>query len=429
MADYKMELTTEEMDILEGKQGATLQKAMKSLVLYGEAFGAKRLLSIDGPIHLVTSFGIPILKPVFDMMEELISSGLATEKKFTVDPRPIDYANVKCSLPEKVVFKIMYGKQKEYEAQLKKVGLKDENAFTCTCYLPQVGNVPKKGEILSWAESSAVVFANSVLGARSNRNSGVIELLGGIVGKVPEFGLLTDEERKAKWLVEVKTSKIPEAQILGSAIGIKVVEDVPYIVGLDKYLGSGISDNTIDYLKDMGAASASNGSVGLYHVEGITPEAVEQKRELLQDGYNTYVIDDAEIERTLKSYPMLWKDKDLKPKICFIGCPQLTINQLYGWVEKLASALQAEGESKLAINTVLCAAPNVAEEFKKDKDIYKKLKDMGANLTSICPLMYMNNPLCSKKPVITNSNKLRTYTTARYFVDEEILKIIARGRI
>jgi len=303
------------------------------------------------------------------------------------------------------------------------------SAFTCTCYLPQVGNVPKKGEILSWAESSAVVFANSVLGARSNRNSGVIELLGGIVGKVPEFGLLTDEERKAKWLVEVKTSKIPEAQILGSAIGIKVVEDVPYIVGLDKYLGSGISDNTIDYLKDMGAASASNGSVGLYHVEGITPEAVEQKRELLQDGYNTYVIDDAEIERTLKSYPMLWKDKDLKPKICFIGCPQLTINQLYGWVEKLASALQAEGESKLAINTVLCAAPNVAEEFKKDKDIYKKLKDMGANLTSICPLMYMNNPLCSKKPVITNSNKLRTYTTARYFVDEEILKIIARGRI
>lgn len=186
---------------------------------------------------------------------------------------------------------------------------------------------------------------------------------------------------------------------------------------------------TIDYLKDMGAASASNGSVGLYHVECITPEAVEQKRELLQDGYNTYVIDDAEIERTLKSYPMLWKDKDLKPKICFIGCPQLTINQLYGWVEKLASALQAEGESKLAINTVLCAAPNVAQEFEKDKETYKKLKDMGGNLTSICPLMYMNNPLCSKKPVITNSNKLRTYTTARYFVDEEILKIIARGKI
>lgn len=429
MTVYKMKLTTEELDILEGKKGTTLQKAMKSIVLYGETFGAKRLLPIDGPVHLVTSFGIPLLKPVFEMMEELISNGLATEKKFTVDPRPVDYENVKCSLPEKVVFKIMYGKQKEYEAQLEKVGLKDENAFTCTCYLPQVGNVPKKGEILSWAESSAVVFANSVLGARTNRNSGIIELLGGIIGKVPEFGLLTDEGRKAKWLIEIKTSKIPEAQILGSAIGIKVVEDVPYIVGLDKYLGSGITDNTIDYLKDMGAASASNGSVGLYHVEGITPEAVELNRELLQKDYKTYVIDDNEIERTLKSYPMLWKDKNLKPKICFIGCPQLTLNQLYGWVEKIAVALKAEGKNSLAINTVLCAAPNVAKEFKKDKDTYNKLKDMGANLTSICPLMYMNNPLCSKKPVITNSNKLRTYTTARYFVDEEILKIIARGRI
>src|SRR5665647_1367522 len=429
MVDYKMKLTTEEVDILEGKQGPTLQKAMKSIVLYGETFGAERLLPIDGPVHLVTSFGIPILKPVFDMMEELISSGLATEKKFTVDPRPIDYKNVRCSILEKVVFKIMYGKQKDYEVQLQKVGLKDKNAFTCTCYLPQVGNVPKKGEILSWAESSAVVFANSVIGARSNRNSGVIELLGGIVGKVPEFGLLTDEGRKAKWLIEVKTSKIPEAQVLGSAIGIKVVEDVPYIVGLDKYLGSGISDNAIDYLKDMGAASASNGAVGLYHVEGITPEAIEQKRELLHEGYNIYVIDDEEIKRIIKSYPMLWKDKDLKPKICFIGCPQLSLNQLYGWVQKLSTVLKAEGKSRVAVNTVLCAAPDIAQEFKKDKETYKKLKDMGANLTSICPLMYMNNPLCSKKPVITNSNKLRTYTTARYFVDEEILKIIARGSI
>ncbi len=429
MTDYKMELNTEEMDILEGKQGPTLQKAMKSIVLYGETFGAKRLVPIDGPVHLVTSFGIPMLKTVFEMMDELIASGLVTEKQFTVDPRPIDYENVKCSIAEKIVFKIMYGKQKEYEAQLEKVGLKDKESFTCTCYLPQVGNVPKKGEILSWAESSAVVFANSVLGARSNRNSGVIELLGGIVGKVPEFGLLTNEGRKAKWLIEVKTSKLPEAQILGSAIGIKVVEDVPYIVGLDKYIGNGIDDDTIGYLKDMGAASASNGSVGLYHVEGITPEAVEQKRELLLEDYKTYVIDDKEIERTIKSYPMLWKDKDAKPKICFIGCPQLTLNQLYDWTEKISEALKTEGKSKLAINTILCSAPDVAQEFEKDKEKYKKLKDMGANLTSICPLMYMNNPLCSRKPVITNSNKLRTYTTARYFVDEEILRIIVRGRI
>ncbi|HBM79216.1 MAG TPA: hypothetical protein DD426_00015, partial [Clostridiaceae bacterium] len=249
MSDYKMALSGEEKDILDGKRGPVLQKVMKSVVLYGETFGAKRLLKIDGPVHLVTSFGVPMLTPVFDIMDELISNGLKTEYPFTVNPRPMDFENVKCSIIQKIVFKMMYGKQKAYEEQLKKVGLKDTNAFSCTCYLPEVGNTPKKGDILAWAESSAVVFANSVIGARTNRNSGIIELLCGIVGRAPEFGLLTDEGRKAKWLIKVETSKVPEAQVLGSAIGMKVVEDVPYITGLDKFLGAGMSDKTLAYLK------------------------------------------------------------------------------------------------------------------------------------------------------------------------------------
>lgn len=429
MADYKMKLSQEEKNILEGKQGETIKKVMRSVVLYGDAFGAKRLVPVDGPVHLVTSFGIPMLKPVFDMMDELIESGLKTEIPFTVDPRPLDYDNVKCNLFQKIVFQIIYGKQKDYEKQLEKVGLKDKNAFSCTCYLPQVGNIPKRGQVLAWAESSAVVYANSVIGARTNRNSGIIELLCGIIGKAPEFGLLTEEGRRAKWLVELKTSKLPPAQVLGSAIGIKAVEDVPYITGLDKYLGSGIDDNTSDYLKDMGAASASNGAVGLYHVENITPEAVEQKRALLQENYNTYIIDDNEVERIIKSYPILWKDKNSKPKFCFIGCPHLSLKQLYEWLDNISKALKAAGKSRVALNTILCAAPGVANEFIKDKEAYDKLYNLGAKITSICPLMYMNNPLCSKQPVITNSNKLRTYSTARYFMDDEILKIIAEGSL
>ena len=159
-----------------------------------------------------------------------------------------------------------------------------------------------QGDVLAWAESSAVVFANSVLGAKTNRNSGIIELFSGILGKTPEFGFLTKEGRKAHWLVEIKTSKTPSAQVLGSAIGMKVMEDVPYIVGLDKYLGQGLNNDTEDYLKDMGAATASNGAVGLYHVEGITLEAIADERNLLRDGYQTYIIDDAELERIVNNY-------------------------------------------------------------------------------------------------------------------------------
>jgi hypothetical protein len=429
MENIRMELTQQEREILEGKKGETLRKVMESVVLYGQAFGAKRLVPITGPVHLVTSFGIPILKPVFHMMDELNKAGLKTEQPFTVDPRPIDYGNVKCNLIEKLVFNIMYGKQQEYEKQLKEVGLKDDKAFTCTCYLKEVGNIPKKGDILAWAESSAVVYANSVLGARTNRNSGIIELLSGIIGKTPEFGLITDEGRKAHWLIEVKTSKLPNPQVLGSAIGMKVVEDVPYIIGLDRFFGNKINDDVLDYLKDMGAASASNGAVGLYHIENITPEAVEQGKDLLREGYKTYVIDDSEITRIINSYPVMWDNEDSKPKLCFIGCPHLSLKQLYTWTDDIYSELKKRNKSKVNITTILCAAPDVINEFKKDTTYYEKLINTGAKLTYICPLMYMNNPLCGKKPIITNSNKLRTYTTARFYLDDEILKIIAEGKI
>lgn len=107
------------------------------------------------------------------------------------------------------------------------------------------------------------------------------------------------------------------------------MEDVPYIVGLDKYLSSDIDDDTISYLKDFGAATASNGAVGLYHVEGVTPEAVEQGDKLLVDNYKTFVIDDKVLEDTYKNYPVVWKDKDAKPKLCFMGCPHFTLKQLH----------------------------------------------------------------------------------------------------
>ncbi len=429
MKIYNMELTNEEKEILQGNQGEIMQKALKSVVLYGEAFGAKRLLPIDGPVHLVTSFGMTGLDPVFDMMDQIINAGIKTKEPFTVDPRPLDYDNVECTEIQKNAFKALYGNQERFEKQLKKLGLKNENAFTCTCYMPQVGNRPKKGQVLSWAESSAVVFANSVLGARTNRNSGLIELLGGIVGKVPAFGLVTDEGRRAKWIIEVKTTTLPNAQALGSAIGMKVVEDIPYIIGLDKLLGKGINNTTTDYLKDMGAASASNGAVGLYHVENITPEAVEQERSLLLKDYKTYVIDDNEIQRVIDSYPVLWKDINAKPIICFIGCPHLSIEQIYSWSEKISEGLKKVGKDKVSIKTIFSAAPDVILEFKNDKEAFAKLTNKGIHLTYICPLMYMLNSECSKQPVITNSNKLRTYSRARFFLDEEILNIIINGSI
>lgn len=422
-----MKLTEEQQAILDGAQGETMAKVMKTQVMFGEAFGAEKLVPVTSPCnHLVTSFGLKMLGPVYDLMNQLLEAGAVSKQKFSVDPRPLD-PNVPANFLQNLVFKkFMYNKQDFYEGQLRELGLMQEDAFTCACYLDEVGNKPKQGDVLSWAESSAVVYANSVLGARCNRNSGIMDIMGSVLGYVPYFGLLTDEGRKATWEIRVETTKKPEAQLLGSAIGMKVMEDVPYVRGLDRWLGTELDEAACTYLKDFGAATASNGAVGLYHIENLTPEAKDQGESLLVAEPKVYVIDDAELERVKKNYPVIWKNPDAKPKLCFMGCPHMSLQQLKDWTDKVEAGLKEAGNTKVVIPTVFTTAPTVQKEF--DKTPYaERLKKTGVIVSNICPLMYMNNPLCASMPVITSSNKLRTYTTSRYYTDEEILVQITKG--
>ena len=422
-----MYLTPEQQAILDGAKGETMAKVMKTLVMYGETFGADKMVPVTSENnHLVTSFGLKMMKPVFDLMQQLIDAGTLSQQKFSVDPRPLD-KNVPANFLMNFIFNnFMYSKQESYEEQLKALGLMNEDAFTCACYLDQVGNKPKMGDVLSWAESSAVVYANSVLGARCNRNSGIMDIMGSIAGFVPHFGLLTDEGRKATWIVKVQCRKKPEAQLLGSAIGMKVMEDVPYITGMNTWLGTELNDENCAYLKDFGAATASNGAVGLYHIENLTPEAKAQGAALIAGGAKVYVIDDAELERVKNNYPVMWKNADAAPKLCFIGCPHMSMQQLIDWTLRVEEGLKASGQKKVTIPTVFTTAPAVKKEFEKT-EYAARLKATGVVLSYICPLMYMNNPLAGKMPVITCSNKLRTYTTARFYTEEEILVKITKG--
>ncbi len=391
-------------------------------------YDSECLVPLDGPVHLVCSFGMPALKPLSRIMKLMIDEGIKTKLPFTADPRPLDYENVPASQQEQEMYRLLYGMQEEYEGMLTKLGLKNGNAYTCACYFDEVGNTPEFGDNLAWAESSAVVYANSVLGARTNRTSGVMEFFSGIIGKTPKFGFLTDEGRKADWIIEIKTSKLPRPQILGSAIGMQVVEKVPYIKGLDRFLGSELTPEGKDYLKDMGAATASNGAVALYHVENLTPEAKKYGEDLLREEASVYVIDDAELERVVGSYPILWTDLEAKPERAFIGCPHASYNQLVEWTEIFEKALKESGKEKVAVETVITSAPDVLSRFRTSK-YYERLVKMGIKVSYICPLMYMSNPLCAKKPIITNSNKLRTYSTARYVDDQELVNIVVKGGV
>ena len=422
-----MYLTDEQQAILAGSKGQTMAKVMKTLVMYGETFGADKMVPVTSKYnHLVTSFGLKMMTPVFDLMQQLIDAGAVSGQQFSVDPRPVD-PKVPANFLQKLVFnKFMYATQDSYEKQLKALGLMDDDAFTCACYLDQMGNKPGKGDILSWAESSAVVYANSVLGARCNRNSGIMDIMGSIAGFVPNFGLLTDEGRKATWVVKVETTKKPEAQLLGSAIGMKVMEDVPYVIGMNQWLGCELNDENCAYLKDFGAATASNGAVGLYHIADLTPEAKELGETLIAENAQVYIIDDAELERVKAEYPVMWKNPDAKPKLCFVGCPHLSLQQLIDWTVRVEEGLKANGNKKVLIPTVFTTAPAVMKEFEQTA-YAARLKATGVILSYICPLMYMNNPLCKSMPVMTSSNKLRTYTTSRYYTEDEILTKITKG--
>ena len=421
-----MELTKTQQEMLDGKQGEVMAKVAKTLVMYGEAFNAEKMVEVSSDYnHLVTSFGLGVLDPVYELMNTLIDAGVMSKQKFTADPRPLD-PNVPANFIQNLIFKkFMYNKQAFYEDQLQKLGLLDKDGFTCTCYMHEVGNTPKMGDVLSWSESSAVVYANSVLGARCNRNSGILDLMGSVAGFVPYFGLLTDEGRKAKWIIRINTTKKPEAQLLGSAIGMKVMEDVPYVIGLDKYLGDELNDAACTYLKDFGAACASNGAVGLYHIDKLTPEAKKYGEELILKDAKEYVIDDAELERVYKSYPVIWKKKDAKPKLCFIGCPHMSLEQLKTWTVNVNNKLKENKNKQVSIPTVFTAAPGVIKEFNKT-EYRSTLDESGVVLSYICPLMYMNNPACASMPVITSSNKLRTYTSAKFYTEDEILDIITK---
>jgi len=426
LIETKMHLTPEETAMLKGEHGETIRKIMETLTRLGDAFDASRFVPLDGPSHLVGCYAVPATQPYVELVEALAADGIRTKFPFTANPLPLDGANITPSEAEQRYFDKACAFQSRLEANLAKIGMVNAKSYTCTCYLQEVGNTPKRGDNLAWAESSAVVFSNSVLGARTNRNAGIIDLFCAIVGRAPKYGFLTDEGRRARWVIDLATSNLPNPHLLGSAIGQKVMEQVPYIKGLDKFLGTELNAATKDYLKEMGASTASNGAVGLYHVDKLTPEAADLGDALIRDDAATYRIDDAELARIKAAYPLLWPNPDDPPAVAFVGCPHYSFDQLCHWTTAMEAELAKHGRDKLAVRTIFAAAVPVMERFAAS-EFYARFAATGALLSSVCPLLYASNPVIDNSNVITNSNKLRTYSKARFVEDDELLRIIVKG--
>jgi len=391
-----LQVTEEEKAILNGEQGPIKQKAMKTLVKYGETFQAERLVPVTRG-HVVMPAGASFIPSQLEILDSLVREGLKFAVPTSINPRPFEQSK------PGIIAKMIYNRQEQFENLQNALGVIP--CYTCAPYLGD--NVPREGETLGWAESSAVVFANSVIGAKTNRNSSMVEICSAILARTLEYGLLLDENRQADYLIEVEVSEL-HYSLIGYCVGAAVGEKVPYYTGLPGEVSWGD-------LKDMGAASAASGAVGLYHVENVTPEAVKQGRSLLREGCQTIKVTDADIKQVRERLGLPGQ-----ANLIIVGCPHLTLEQLSSWGQKIDRPVQVE--------TWLVTAPSILQRFREMTE-YQTLSRNKVRFMTLCSLAFMDSPHLKKLRVLTNSGKLAHYTEAFLGTDDDCLHAMyGKGR-
>jgi predicted aconitase len=253
-----LRLTHHEQEMLEGRHGEAKKFAMTVLAELGTIYGA------DGFVEVVSAHIMAHYGSLHDAGLELAERFVAMGGKFCI-PTTEDPASVSFRLWRKLgIDEAYYRKQKQLEDAVMALGA--QPVWTCTPYL--VGNLPRLGQNVSWAESSAVSFANSVIGARTNRTPAGLNYCAAITGRMPNMGLYKTENRYGEVLVKVRAGELSKLDYnaLGYLIGKTVGNKIPVLDGLGQ-------SATVDHLKYLGAAAASSGAVAMYHAMDVTPEA------------------------------------------------------------------------------------------------------------------------------------------------------------
>lgn len=301
-----MFLTKKEEQMCDGEFGETIRKSMDILVALGDIYGASKLVDITSAQVSGVSYKT-IGDAGLEYLEDLARDGSGKAIiNASLNPPGTDLDNWKeLGFPEE--FAVKQNKIVDAYANL---GIYK----TCTCTPYLVGNVPRFRDHVSWSESSAVAFVNSVIGARTNREGGPAALAAAIVGKTPLYGFHLDKNRKANLIVDVN------CKLSGADFGA-----LGYIIG--KFVGGGVPyfklQNTPDNndLKTLGAALASSGSVALYHVENVTPEYNVSGKDDVED---IMPISQKEINETRQKLSTTDKEPDL---IC-LGCPHASLDEI-----------------------------------------------------------------------------------------------------
>ncbi|MEA1925230.1 MAG: aconitase X catalytic domain-containing protein [Candidatus Altiarchaeota archaeon] len=375
-----MHLTKKEKDMLQGSEGKGIQRAMEILSALGEIYNAEKLI----PVESVQVSGVSFKNlgdAGLEFLEGWAETGVKARVKAFLNPAGMDLKNWReLGFPKEFAVK---------QLRLIDVYRSMDLDITCTCTPYLAGNKPSLGEHIAWSESSAVSYANSVLGARTNRESGISALSSALTGLTPEYGFHLDANRRADYVVDVSFSFKSESDYsaLGYMVGKRVGGGIPYFRGL--------SNPSKDQLKSLGAAMAASGSVAMYHVENVTPEA---NPELIKKDAPVLEINDL-----AKGYAGLNSETSVIDLVS-IGCPHASIKEL----EEIASMLNGERVK----TTLWITTSRYVKQKAKDSGLLDRIQDSGAVVVSDTCMVVAPVEDLGFSSMATNSGKMAFYAPA-----------------
>jgi len=344
-----LELTKDDRDMLDGKHGKSAKKAMEIITALGEIYGAKRLISVSSVQIAGVSYhnlGEAGLEYLSDMAEDGQTRVLTT-----LNPAGMDLTEWK----KHGISESFAKNQKRVVDAFLKMGV----IATCTCTPYLIGNLPHYGEHIAWAESSAVCFANSVIGAMTNREGGPSALASALTGRTAEYGFHLQENRVAqvRYDVEARIENTDDFGLLGQVIGTRTKKAIPYITG--------VANATTEQLKSFCASVATYGGVALFHMEGLTPN-----RTLVPD--KTEVITQDELDAARSELD----DADVEIDFISVGCPHASIKEIAEIAEML------EGKKVAKEKTVWITTAKPTKDLAVKMGYYDTIEKAGAFLVS-----------------------------------------------
>ena len=410
-----MHLTDEEKSILDGKQGGAARIALAVLVDLGELFGAEELMKIS-QVHIDAT--LYMVDAGLEFAERIAGLGGEVAVPTSLNPSAIDLLRWKAyRVPAEILTK---------HKRLEEAYLKMRATPTWTCAPYQNGIIPRFGEQIAWGESNAIAFANSIIGARTNRYADLMDVCAAIIGKVPKFGLHLSANRKAKTLIRLKdiSAQMFENEaiypLLGYLLGEMAGDQVATITGIPQNVKT-------DSLKGFCAAAASSGAIGLFHMVGITPEA--QTLEMCLHGNKPEKVIDITPDLIKKAEDRLWTAKSDAVDLIVTGCPHYSPTEFIQLVRLIKG-------KRVHSSVIFWAFTNrTVYAWIKNNGILKDLSAAGVMVfTDGCPLQYPKETW-HFRAAMTDSAKFANYCFSQRGLDAaygslaDCVETAVRGKI